>query len=306
MACDLSGFLAEFKGKTSKDRQRILTSKTPAELVAIGRCLYTKSKKAKLKASVGIAIILDYKNKIASTLDNDVTSDLLHELINEVEWVKRSLIDCRTKNNILRDFGDAAASLKKALLALDDADSTALARKITSLGLSRALRGHQGKGGTSRLRTEVADYIELEVEPKIREWSDRLDQRSSGLDQRSSGLDQRSSDSEEEDAVGSSDGADTQGLRDQIDELQDILEIARDDKVIVEERNTALENARALLGKQNRDLSQENQTLREENERLKETIRLFGHQEEFNPFGFDMDESSTATTRYHQFIAFRM
>lgn len=299
MACDLSGFLAEFKGKTSKDRQRILTSKTPAELVAIGRCLYTKSKKAKLKASVGIAIILDYKNKIASTLDNDVTSDLLHELINEVEWVKRSLIDCRTKNNILRDFGDAAASLKKALLALDDADSTALARKITSLGLSRALRGHQGKGGTSRLRTEVADYIELEVEPKIREWSDRLDQRSSGLDQ-------RSSDSEEEDAVGSSDGADTQGLRDQIDELQDILEIARDDKVIVEERNTALENARALLGKQNRDLSQENQTLREENERLKETIRLFGHQEEFNPFGFDMDESSTATTRYHQFIAFRM
>lgn len=299
MACDLSGFLAEFKGKTSKDRQRILTSKTPAELVAIGRCLYTKSKKAKLKASVGISIILDYKNKIASTLDNDVTSDLLHELINEVEWVKRSLIDCRTKNNILRDFGDAAASLKKALLALDDADSTALARKITSLGLSRALRGHQGKGGTSRLRTEVADYIELEVEPKIREWSDRLDQRSSGLDQ-------RSSDSEEEDAVGSSDGADTQGLRDQIDELQDILEIARDDKVIVEERNTALENARALLGKQNRDLSQENQTLREENERLKETIRLFGHQEEFNPFGFDMDESSTATTRYHQFIAFRM
>lgn len=286
MPCDISGLLSEFKGKSSKDRKTILTAKTLTELVAIGECLYSKSKRAKLKAEVGINLVLEAKKKIASILEKDFSPALLRELNSEVQWVKESLIACRAKNNILRDFSDAAAVLKKALVALNDPKCTALSKKITTLGLSRALRGSRGEGGTSRCRTQVADYIELDVEPKMREWSSKLDERSS--------------DSEEENVT------DTHELRDQIDELKDTLEIARADKVIVEERNTALENARALLGKQNRDLSQENQTLREENERLKETIRLFGHQGEFNPFGFDMDESSTATTQYHQFIAFRL
>ena len=188
-------------------------------------------------------------------------------------------------------MNDATAAMKKVLTALKSKEAKSLAKKITSLGLSRALRGIKGEGGTSRMRTNIADYIELQAEPKLREWAQQI---------------------EDNNVSGSSDiqpaptSNETQTLRDEIEDLKDSLQIVRDEKCIMKERNTALEDLHATLRQENADLLRQNHQLREENEQLKERLRLFDKQEDLNPFGFDFEESSTANTKYHQFVAFRM